>query len=424
MSNIKNGSTTIVKIVCAIIFLLFTFSYVYFFQANLLEMIQFAWSEGVTTYEPLMGGIIITLTLGLLALVVSLFVKLPQRCHALIYFPSLLALGLLTAVKITADGSVVTSPLWLIVSILLIVAYVPLVVSLKQFTPFLLPLRSTDFLSQPWWTNLMCLFIMFSGVYTMGNTNRSLHTCLALEHYVKVKDWDKALEYGIPQHDDLSYTTMMRMIALGNKGLLGEKLFNYRITEVPTFHNNFSLSYGYRLWQTLGFVPADQTHDPIRTLTSAIRQNEERMALHLVPVTVEDSIDTKKAKDTGKKIEEKTIMKCDSTFKPVVKDAAKDFLLCYYLMERKLPEFMKTLPKYYDDFETMPKHYREAYVLYKKVFQQTNSLGIDALRTEEADFTDFMELQRKYKDKIQKDAAMRDNFFGTYWCYYYSNICN
>ena len=58
-SNVKS-STVAIMTTCAIAFIIFVFCYLYFLQADLLALSQFAWSDGQTHYDRLVGAVLLT----------------------------------------------------------------------------------------------------------------------------------------------------------------------------------------------------------------------------------------------------------------------------------------------------------------------------------------------------------------------------
>lgn len=382
MRNTSKDSTTTVKVVCAMLFLLFVFFYVYSFQPEVLEMTQYAWAEGKTHYDHVVGTGVIIIVLSVISFVVALLTSLPQRISSLIYFPALLSLGLMTAVEV--DGkSVTTSLAWLIAVPVLFVVFCYVAGMAKRFQPFLLPLRGTSFLSQPWWTNSFLLAGMMLLTMAMGNTDRTLHTRLAVERCCHDRQWDAALEKGLPQYDNDSSLTMLRALALANKNEMGERLFNYEITGgsqslLPQTDNSacFMLGDGTRLWQTIGIVPRDLSEPVVKIIKRELRRG---------------------------------------TVKPV----AKDYLLCAYLLDRDLKSFIETLPKYYTIDEKLPQHYREAVILYIKKFnRQVTEEGFHDTAME-ADYDDFRSVMRSNRNPDVRNSLLRDAYFGTYWYYYY-----
>ena len=69
----KNSSTVGIRLMCAIVFLTFTFGFLYFFQADILAVAQHVLSGGLTHYNCLTGAVLLTLGLQLLqVLIISL----------------------------------------------------------------------------------------------------------------------------------------------------------------------------------------------------------------------------------------------------------------------------------------------------------------------------------------------------------------
>lgn len=379
MVNNTKDSTTTIKVVCAIIFIVFVVSYVFSFQGDLLTMIQNVWSDGQTRYHRGVGVAIITLILSLVAFVVSLLIKLPQRTFSLVFFPSFLMLGLLTAVHVDG-GSVTTSLGWLVASPVMLVLYVFVTGQIRSYQPFLTPLHSTSFLSHPWWTNILLLVCMMCMTYMMGNTDRTLHTRLKVERYCQKKQWDKALETGLPQYDNDSSLTMLRALALANKGELGSRLFNYDATGgsaalMPQQDKSvtFLLGSDIQLWKTVGVAPRDRS----QTMCAFLKKELRRGTVNAV---------------------------------------AKDYILCSYLLDRDLKTFARTLPLYYAINDSLPTHYAEAYVMYCEKYNVSDTLLAPAMK---ADYADFLTTMREQPSRVLRESAIRSAYFGTYWYYYY-----
>src|SRR5574344_134316 len=102
MNNTKN-SAVVMKIFCAIIFIVFTYVYLYNYQAELLAMAQHVLSNGQTVYNRQVGAILITAVLFLLQVGVFAITQLKKRSHALTYFPSLLVLAVITDISPRID---------------------------------------------------------------------------------------------------------------------------------------------------------------------------------------------------------------------------------------------------------------------------------------------------------------------------------
>lgn len=382
LMNKKNDSTAIIQMVCAILFLFIIFHYLYSFQGDILGMMQYSWSDHQTRYNRLIGGVIITLVTCIVAWLTAMVVKLPQRVKALVYLPAMFMLGTLTAVDIDAAGHVSTSATALVLMALVFIFFPLLCRKLNSIAVLHSSQRDGSTLVTPWWTNLLCVVIMTVMMYSVGNTDRTLHTRLAVERLCHEGKYQEALATGIAKHDNDMSLTMWRAYALamssdgrdGNQ--LGYHLFNYNILgKTPSLlpcqgrEPSAALRDPYPVWQCIGFVPRIINEAPERYLAREERRHTARRP-------------------------------------------AADFLLCTYLIKKDLKAFAETLPQYYDSKAPLPKHYAEALC----ICQDTNMTIDDAVR---ADYHDFLSLLRVRKPLLQKQADIRDNYFGTYWYYYY-----
>lgn len=432
-SNSKGSTTTLPGAVCATIFILFSISYLYFFQAPLLEMIQHAWSGGVTSYDYLWGTGVI---LASLLVVTGLFSRLlPLPFY---YAPAMLCMGLLTAVHVSADGSVHTSVLWIIFSAAIFVALLVMGFMGRDFLSFISGTENTGnrlssgraypFLPLLW------LAVFMGLTFLMGNTDRSLHTRLKAEHYCKTRQWDQLLKTGLAQHDDNGAITMLRAIALANSGQLGERLFNYNIPPSTTsdclFYGDvtdsklrrfpkgtFLLSNGYRLWQTIGFVPRNRA-ESVRTILERELRHEKMLSDSLAAASAAASEASDAAQSSAP-----SAATADSTsadIKHFVKPVAKDYLLCACLIDRDLKAFMRILPRYYSITDDLPRHYREACLLYHRLNNLALPVDKREISAEIEDYDDFCAILKANRDPVRRNAALRDSYYGTYWYYYYS----
>ena len=68
--------------------------------------------------------------------------------------------------------------------------------------------------------------------------------------------------------------------------------------------------------------------------------------------------------------------------------------------------------------DELPKHYREALVLYTHLFSQRQLMYTNSAT--ETDYREFQKLMRsKRKNKAEHDNALKTAYFGTYWWYYF-----
>ena len=128
----KNSSAITIRVMCAIVFLLFSWGWLYFFQADALAMTQQVLSDGLTHYNRLVGAVIITAVLMILQSIVNGITKLNKRFHALTYMPSMLVLALLTGVSQTIDRGVsLSNSIWFV--ILFAIIWVGLIYFVRQY---------------------------------------------------------------------------------------------------------------------------------------------------------------------------------------------------------------------------------------------------------------------------------------------------
>ena len=115
----KNSSTVAIRLMCAIVFLTFSFVWLYCFQADILAAAQHVLSKGLTTYKPFVGAVLITLALQVFQLIVYALTRLRKRSHALTYLPSMLALAVITGINSDIDSHYALSSWWVILLVFL-----------------------------------------------------------------------------------------------------------------------------------------------------------------------------------------------------------------------------------------------------------------------------------------------------------------
>ena len=130
----KKSSTLTIHVMCAIVFVLFSLAWLYFFQSDVMAMTQYELSGGLTHYNSALGAVIITVLLYLLQLVVYAVTRLKKRSHALTYVPSMMILAMLTDVsqQIAADGDIDHQLSWWVV-VLVALVWVGLVFVARLF---------------------------------------------------------------------------------------------------------------------------------------------------------------------------------------------------------------------------------------------------------------------------------------------------
>lgn len=221
-----NNSTTITQVVCAILFISFTFLYLYLYQAEVLMMAQHVLSGGSTSYQPLVGAVLITIVLSLLPLGIYALTHLRGYAHALVYFPSMLLLAVLTDPSEQIDkGFSFGSWSWLVP--VLLVVYV-LVILLTRMFPFQDDNGKEEGLRSPLlWVNLTQLLVMTLLVVLVSNHRDVFHYRMRMEALMMDGKYREALQVGMRSLETDSSLTMLRISCLEQTSQLGESLFYY-----------------------------------------------------------------------------------------------------------------------------------------------------------------------------------------------------
>lgn len=373
-SDIRN-STAVVRTVCAIVFCLFSFVYLYFMQADLMAMAQHVLSNGVTHYNRLVGAVLITLFLQIVQVAVAWLMRTHSRIHALTYLPSLLVLAVITDVSQRIDFGVKWGAWPWIVPLVLVVWYAIVVFFRNLLTGVY---GSSGQLSQMMWPNTLILAAMFFIVGITGNTNAVFHYRMSAEACLLDKDYRGVLEVGRKSLETDSSLTMIRAYALAREGLLGEELFSYPVRGssddiAPTRRGAHCMLYpNDSIYRFLGAIPRDsmRTMDYLKAL---LRSGQATPAV-------------------------------------------KDYILCGYLIDRQLDAFVKALPAFYEINDSLPRHYREALTLYSHHRSKPSVVYHNSVM--DTDFEDLQALERQYGTLAERKKAVGGQYSGTYWWYY------
>lgn len=361
---------------CGSLFTVFAVLYLFMMQSDLLTTAQHLLSKGQTAYSPIWGTAIIVLILLLLQKLFRKVLVYPLRFHALYYFPSSLALGLITAFTARTGWDVDWSISWLRL----------LVYIFLYFTVTWVALHFPDTKSRKHdtitylWTNFLLLSLQFCMVGSLGNTNDVYHYRLRVEKYMAAHQDTLALQVGFKSLQADRNLTAMRMFALSRCGQMGEKLFEY-----PQYYGSDGLI-------------------PNRTDTIDTYGWTNELHKHL-------------GGKPGKGIKSTTRFLELLTHLPSATPAAKDYLLCAYLLDKDLERFVDTLPEYYTVNDSLPLCYKEAVVLYNRL--HTHPAIIYKNEAIETNLNDFMQLGNSYNDPTERSNQCRRMYGNTYWWYYY-----
>ena len=372
----RNESTMTVRGMCALVFVLFSFLWLYFFQADVLYITQHALSGGQTQYNRLWGAVLITLVLCLLQAGIYGLVRLSKHTHALTWFPSMLLLGVLTSAGPDIDSNFTFGP-WLWLFPLLIVLWggsVWMAGNLESYDSS----NASSLFSRRMWINMLTMALMMCGVAFCSNTNAVFHFRAHAEVALLHGDEDEALRVGLRSHETDGNLMMVRMYALSRQGLLGERLFDYPIVPssdmmLPTTPATHLMIYPTdSLYRHLGAIPR---HDmlPMAYLQLIIRSGQ-------------------------------------------AKPAAIDYLLCGYLIDRDLDSFACEVSQHYAINDSLPRYYREALVLY--THQRNHPVVVYSDPVLDVDYKDFRKLETTYPSENERKGKVMERYTNSYWYYY------
>lgn len=373
----KNDSTVVLRILCAVVFVAFCFLWLYCFQADMLAVAQHVLSHGQTHYHRLWGSVLITFLLLLLQLGVYAVVRLRKRWHALTYLPSLLALAMLTGVNDDLHSHL-SFGFWVWLAPLLLVLWAGGVRLARFFEPYE-PQERPGLFTRRVWTNMLALALMMLFVALTTNTNAVFHYRSHVETALAEGDYDEALRVGNRSHETDVSLTMLRAYALSRQGQLGELLFHYPV--------------------------AGSTSDDLLPLNGrghALLVPEDSIYRHLGARPV-GSMTTRRYLDLLQQRGKATT-------------AVGDYLLCGLLIDRNLDDFARNVERFYTLDESLPRHYREALVLYAHLRSHPVVVYHDAVT--DTDYADLQELERKYPDDTERKGKVMEKYAGSYWYYF------
>ena len=373
----KDSSTIIIRVMCATIFVLFSWGWLYLFQADALAMTQHVLSDGLTHYNRLVGAIIITAVLMVLQYIINGFIKLNKRFHALSYMPSMLLLGMLTEISQTIDNGISLSrSIWLV--LFFIVIWIALIFLVRQYEnvekEFHVP-----FFSRSMWINMLIMTAMIICVARIGYTNAVFQFRMKVEGYLMSGDYHQAREVGQKSLESDANLMMLRMYALARCNELGEHLFEY-----PIAGNSSQILPTNGKTKVL-LCPTDSIYKFMGARPVVSMEPERYLAM----LQRRDSVNNM---------------------------AIADYLLCGYLIDKQLDRFAQTISSYYPLNANLPKHYREALTLY--THSRSNPLVVYRVPEVEEDYANYQELKRQYQEPMERKTRVSEEYRGTYWYYY------
>ena len=325
VSSVKYKTTRSIRIACGFIFIVFSACYL-LFQNPLLEMLQKVLSDGQTSYSAKWGTWIIILVLCLIQFGVSYLSRLPERCHALSYAPSLLILAFITDIH-SDIYSEISLGRWGWMLPLGIVSYASLAWLCRQAYDFIEG-NSKKKWHERFLPNILILYFLCVGCMSLGNTDEVFHYETAADAAILKHDYEEALSVGKESRSTSRELTVMRTYALSRMDSLPEQLFQY-----PQYDASRGLMFNTEDRQTTWL-----RKETIYNYLGGVPKEGESIVSYLKRLCYTE---------TGN-------------------EPALDYYLCALLLRKELDEFAKELKSFCYVDSLLPKAYQEALYLYYK----------------------------------------------------------
>ena len=223
------------------------------------------------------------------------------------------------------------------------------------------------------------MVVMALVVCALGNSDRTFHFRMRMEECMVKGNFAEATQVGVKEAATDSSLTMLRVWALSENHMLGDRLFSSPL------------------------VGGSDAMLPNGASVKLMMADERKLYAHLGVVFIQKM---------RPRVYLETLHKAHRATA-----AAHDWLLCAYLLDRDLNQFVRHLAKYYPINEQLPKHYKEALIIYNHT--TSHPLISYYNNVKEADYDDFQDLGDKYGNKRERYTALRDKYGDTYWFYYH-----
>ncbi len=370
----KDNGGIILRIVCAVVFCVSSFLYLFVYQQDVIALRLSRLFGSDAYYIPLVFSVLGVLSCHALQLFCLHVFRHEKPLCAITYFPSLALLWCIAEFHVSGAGS------WAVLLVLVLMPFF-LMFMLGRHWFFLWHVRHVRTLSRRMWINVMALSAGFILISCCSSYDDVVRFRLKAERMIASGDYDKSLEVGSDAAGTDASLTMLRIYALSRTDKLGERLFRYPLAggsrallpdgrDVGCLLLDDALIYKYVGAGTTGY-------DGFPALRHLFWKEEG------------------------------------------VNGPLRDYVLCGCLLDKNLDGFVKSLLKCgIEDFSSLPRHYREALVLYCR----TRSGHILTYKNAamDADYADMQALRKKYMlSPKEQCSAVKDAYGRTYWYYYY-----
>lgn len=364
MEKKKNG-TLQMRLVCAFVFVSFTYLYLNCYQGYILAVAQHVLSGGLTTYSYTIAPILLTLVLFLIQIGVYKTCRVRRHFHGLTYFPSMLLLAILTDISCDVDKHH-TFGVWCWIAPLLLVAFGVWMYVVRNLEPYELEYHTVSLFSRCTWENLFQMIVMMVLVGLLSNGDRVFHQRMKMERLMVEGKFDEALDVGSKSLDTDSSMTLLRIACMQKMGVLGERLFAYPLIGGSQAMFVDSVTTKTMIWKAPRWMCVPSPWMKARKMRYAL---------------------------------------------------PKDYDLCALLLDKDLDGFVRLLRTCYNLEDTsLPKHYKEALMLY--THRRAHPCIVYRNPVLEADFQDYQTLEHKFANQQERQTSLRDTYGNTYWYYF------
>lgn len=364
MKNVNDSTAT--RVVCAILFLTFTFVFLYCYEGDMLVVAQHIASGGQTHYEYLIGATLLTLFLFLVQWGAAALTRLRGIFHAVTYFPSLIILTFLVSTP-TSEAPLEASYEWMWQLPLLLAVWGVAAWMACRYQKVEMATRHAGILTQLTFINVCTLAAFMLIPCLVGNADRRFHQRIHQEYLITHARYDEALRLG--QTDEaLNQAQNDEALKLGQP--IEQRTLN------QTMVNAYCMS-------RLNILPDSLFAMDIPEGMTTLLPSQQNGHFLLTP---------------------------DSTALELKNN--RDVLLCQRLLKRQLPQFAERLGKWYKRRNNLPRHYHEALALCR----QLHPAMVAEYQADKADSL-LLDFQRLRQANIQD--TLRSKYAHTYWFYFY-----
>ena len=362
---------------CGLLFSIFSFVFLYVFQRDVLEALHYSLAHGKTVFAPLGSAVVITLVLILLRWGVNSLLGLKGNIRSLSYFPSFLVLCALTGIgRDVYMADYYSYWTWLMPALLVVFAGTGF--WLRRIYRNKLNGEGSMFTLVFW--NVFILVAMCFMTVSASNTDRTFHHELQVERALRYKNYQEALRIGKRSMEASRTLTALRSMALIRTNQLGDRLFEY-----PQYYGSDGLFFSNDSTAQLRY-----TNDSIYYLLGVRPYAGEPRMEFLQNIC---------QKETGR-------------------FTALHYYLAALLLDKKLNDFAKEIPEFYEKEDTLPRYYREAMLLYQQETSDTTLWKIQD-STMIHHYQAFQKLHQSEQSDILGKSRIRKEFGNTYWWYFY-----